>query len=60
MGLHGAPNLTPRAPFDKRQVKLARRRSTPGDVARPTLPRRNDSNGMLLRQDLIAQEGSRR
>jgi MYXO-CTERM domain-containing protein len=29
MGLHGAPNLTPRAPFDKRQVKLARRRSTP-------------------------------
>jgi hypothetical protein len=29
MGLHGAPNLTPRAPFDKRQVKLARRRSSP-------------------------------
>jgi MYXO-CTERM domain-containing protein len=29
VGLHGAPNLTPRAPFDKHQVKLALRRSTP-------------------------------
>jgi MYXO-CTERM domain-containing protein len=29
VGLHGAPNLTLPGSFDKRQVKLARRRSTP-------------------------------